>query len=156
MSFLRELKKECLKLNQQNKMSDCIFCKIAKGEIPAKIIAENQDALAFLDIEPKSPGHTLVIPKKHYSDLFGIPEEELKNLFLLVQKSVQILKDRLQAEGFNVGYNHGPVAGQEVMHLHIHILPRYKGDGGRPIQSLVNNQTVDLEEVYKKLKVKLW
>ena len=132
-------------------MQNCVFCKIAKGEIPAKIIAQSDWSMAFLDIEPRSPGHTLVIPKNHYANLLEVPEEELKDLFLLVQKSIRILKEKLGVDNFNVGYNHGSVAGQEVMHLHIHILPRYPNDGGKPIQSLVNNQTVGIEEIYNKI-----
>ncbi len=130
---------------------ECIFCKIAKKEIPAKIIKENEFALAFLDIEPRSPGHTLVIPKNHYQNILEMPENELSSLTLLVKETIALLKERLEVDDFSIGYNHGPLAGQEVDHLHIHIMPRYENDGGRPIQSLVNLPTKDIEEVYKKL-----
>ncbi len=130
---------------------DCIFCKIAKKEIPAKIIKENDSALAFLDIEPRSSGHTLVIPKNHYRNLLEIPDKELKDLAVLVKQVLFLLKERLGVENFSVGYNHGHLAGQEIDHLHIHIMPRYENDQGKPIQSLVNMPSEDIESVYKKL-----
>ncbi len=130
---------------------DCIFCKIASKEIPAKIIKENDFALAFLDIQPRSPGHTLIIPKNHYQNILEVPDEELKSLSILVRETIKLLREKLNVNDFSVGYNHGQLAGQEVSHLHIHIMPRYENDGGKPIQSLVNFSGESVEEVYKKL-----
>ena len=131
---------------------NCIFCKIAQKEIPAKIIKENEIALAFLDIMPRSPGHTLIIPKNHYTNLLEVPDEEIGLLFKLVKEVTILIKESLQVDGFTVGYNHGEVAGQEVNHFHINLIPRYEGDGGKAIQSVVSYKTnEDLDEVYKKI-----
>ena len=130
----------------------CIFCQIAKKEIPAKIIAENETALAFLDINPRSPGHSLIIPKNHYSNLLELPDNQLEQFFKLTKEVISLLKEKLKAEGFIVGYNHGKIAGQEIDHFHLNIIPRYKNDNGKAIQSVVNYQTgQSLEEIYQKL-----
>ena len=132
---------------------NCIFCKIVRKEIPAKIIGENEVALAFLDIMPRSPGHTLIIPKNHYTSLLEVPDSELEPLFKLTKEMIALIKKKLQASGFTVGYNHGKVAGQEIDHFHINVIPRYQGDGGIAIQGVVDYKTGEsLDEVFKKLK----
>jgi len=110
-------------------MNDCLFCKIVSGEIPATKIYENENFLAFLDIHPVNKGHTQVIPKKHSRNLLEIDEETLKELALLVQKLSQKIKTALNADGINIISNNEPVAGQIIFHTHIHIIPRFDGDG---------------------------
>lgn len=117
----------------------CVFCQIISQEIPCYEVYEDQKALAFLDIKPSSPGHTLVVPKNHYSNLEEISEEDLSALIVAVKKAGQILKDRLGVSDYNVVVNNGSVAGQIVDHLHFHIIPRQENDGlpfpsGRPYQ----------------------
>ena len=131
-------------------MDDCIFCKIGKGEIPAHKISENENALAFLDISPHTKGHTVVIPKSHGETVFDINDETYSNLLFFVKKTMQRIQDALNPDGFNVGWNHNTSAGQVVPHLHVHIMPRYNGDGGGSMHSIVKNPgDMSVEEVAK-------
>jgi len=117
----------------------CLFCSIAKKEIPAEIIFEDDKTLALLDIRPRAPGHTLVIPKKHAANVLESDPESLQALALTIRKVTGILQACLEPAGFTTGINHGEMAGQAVAHLHVHILPRFSGDGGGNVHSIVNN-----------------
>ena len=108
---------------------DCIFCKIIAGDIPAYKVYEDDDVLVFLDIAPVNPGHTLVVPKKHYNSLLDLPETEAHKLISAVKKIVPAILAGVSANSFNLGLNVGVEAGQAVPHLHWHIMPRYEGDG---------------------------
>ncbi len=127
----------------------CVFCKIARGEIPAKIVYENSKIIAFLDINPRNEGHTLVIPKTHYQSLLDMPEEILSELLIVAKKLCEKMKNKLQAKGFNLVINIGKVAGQEVPHFHLHIIPRYPDDG--EVIKFGEIKQKNLEEVYHKL-----
>ena len=108
---------------------DCIFCKIIAGEIPAYKVYEDDDVLAFLDITPVNPGHTLVIPKQHYDHLLDLPEAEANKLISVIKKITPAVLAGAGAEGFNLELNNGTVSGQVVNHVHWHIVPRHEGDG---------------------------
>ncbi len=108
---------------------DCIFCKIAKDEIPSYKVYEDNKTLAFLDIAPVNNGHILVIPKKHYKNIEDISEEELYTIIKTVKKIGKALKESLDILGYNVNINNDPIAGQIIPHIHFHIIPRYKKDG---------------------------
>ena len=108
---------------------DCIFCKIVKGEIPCSRVFENEKFFAFLDIGPVNKGHTLVIPKKHYKNLLDMPEEELKGYMEAIQKVSKAVMKGVDADGVNINMSNESAAGQVVMHAHVHIIPRIKGDG---------------------------
>ena len=110
-------------------MSDCIFCKIANGEIPSNTIFENDDFRVILDNGPATKGHALVLPKKHYADLFEIPEETLAGAVKVAKTVAATMKDKLGYDGVNLVQNNGAAAGQSVLHFHLHIIPRYKNDG---------------------------
>ena len=110
-------------------MNDCIFCKIIAGEIPSLKVYEDDNVFAFLDISPNNPGHTLVIPKKHYADITDIPEEELHNMMDAVKKISTALLENTEASGVNLIMNNKPEAGQLVFHAHMHVIPRIPGDG---------------------------
>jgi histidine triad (HIT) family protein len=132
--------------------ANCLFCKIIDGKIPAMVVYENDDVLAFLDIEPRAPGHTLIIPKHHSSNIVDLPESLVAPLFSAVKAVANLLISRLGAEGLTIGINQGQASGQVVDHLHIHLLPRFSGDGGGSVQSVVSSrQAVSLEEVQKKI-----
>ncbi len=134
-------------------MSDCIFCKIGAGEIPSHKVYEDTESLAFLDIHPHAPGHTVVIPKKHAETVFDLGEEEMPALMLAVRKTMIKIDSKLAPDGFNVGWNHHPAGGQVVPHLHIHIMPRYNGDGGGSMHSIIKNPgRKSVEEVAILLK----
>jgi len=106
-------------------MENCIFCEIVKGDIPSTTIYEDKYTLAFLDITPVSRGHTLVIPKKHHQDIFDIPEDALNHIMVTVKK-IAIALDKI-ADGINIGQNNKAAAGQDVFHIHFHVMPRYAG-----------------------------
>lgn len=111
-------------------MDDCIFCKIAQKEIPSNIVYEDEHLLAFLDITQVTPGHTLLIPKKHLADIFAYEEEDAKNVFAAVPKLAKALEKAFpNMQGLNILNNNRPAAYQSVFHSHIHLIPRYSRDG---------------------------
>lgn len=117
-------------------MSGCLFCQIAQGERPAQKVFEGEGAVAFLDIFPCTPGHTLVIPRRHYPTLSEMPAEDIGTLFQTAAVVAPKVQAAMDAAGFNLGINNGKAAGQEVFHAHIHIIPRYQGDGGGSMKSV--------------------
>lgn len=108
---------------------DCIFCRIAKKEIPASVVYEDADSLAFLDINPLNLGHVLVIPKKHYETIGEIPEKEIGELAKTIRKVAIAVQKATGAPGLNITQNNGKAAEQLVPHAHFHIIPRLEGDG---------------------------
>lgn len=106
-------------------MEDSIFTKIIKREIPAKILYEDDDTIAFLDIAPNAPGHTLVVPKKPFVNVFDIDDETLNAVMRTVRKVAPAVRDSVGAKGVHINSNHGEEAGQVVPHLHFHIIPRH-------------------------------
>ena len=108
---------------------DCIFCKIASGQVPSVRIYEDESVFAFLDIGPVSDGHTLVIPKQHFEKLHKCPAEILKQITVVLGRLAGVVADATGADGYNILCNNGPAAGQIVEHLHFHIIPRKDGDG---------------------------
>ncbi len=131
---------------------NCLFCKIVSGEIPCYKVYEDENVLAFLDINPIAKAHTVVIPKIHAETLLDLPDEKIKPLFLAIKKITQQIKDKLKPDGFNIGMNLGKKAGQEVDHLHIHVIPRWQDDKGRSIQSIVNKPPQEkLEDILLNL-----
>lgn len=110
-------------------MSDCIFCQIVNNDLPSQKIFENNEVVAFLDIQPVQFGHALVVSKKHYDTFEQTPVAEIINLFTIVHKLAAAIKASVKANGFNITINNGRAAGQVVDHLHIHIIPRFNNDG---------------------------
>ena len=107
---------------------DCIFCNISNE----KIIAENDLSVAFYDIHPASKGHTLIIPKRHSDNYFELTKEEMAAMFELSLEVERILDEKYHPDGYNVGFNVKEAGGQSVMHTHMHVIPRYKGDHPHP------------------------
>lgn len=107
---------------------DCIFCKIANGEIPAATLFEDEDFRVILDLNPAALGHALILPKKHAANLFELPDETAAKALVLAKKIGGKLKDGLHADGLNVVQNNGEAAGQTVFHFHMHLIPRYSDD----------------------------
>lgn len=108
---------------------DCIFCKIVNKEIPATVIYEDDETMVFMDIGPIIKGHALVIPKKHYDPVSATPDETLAKLHLVAKRIAQAQMNGLGADGVNIMQNNGKAAGQEVEHIHVHVIPRFDGDG---------------------------
>ena len=110
-------------------MRDCIFCRIAAGEVPAARVLETPGVLAFLDIAPVNYGHTLVIPKAHYQNLLELPDALWTEMGQVCRRVAQALQAALHAQGFNLDMNNFEAAGQAVFHAHLHVIPRYYTDG---------------------------
>lgn len=111
-------------LLESDKMNDCLFCKIINGDIPCFKVYEDELVLAFLDINPKSNGHTLIIPKKHFKDIYDIDETTLSHIMKNAKKIMDLLNEKLNPDGFTLVQNNGVV--QEVKHFHLHVMPYYK------------------------------
>ena len=110
-------------------MSDnCIFCRIANGEIPSATLYEDEDFRVILDLGPASKGHALILPKKHAANLFDLPDETAARAIVLAKRIGSVLKEKLHADGVNLVQNNGEAAGQTVFHFHMHVIPRYQGD----------------------------
>jgi len=132
---------------------DCIFCKIVKREIPAKIIDETNKTLAFLDSFPLTKGHSLVIPKNHYEKLQDMPPEENAELFETVRKVISKVDNLTNAT--LVAIHNGKDSGQEIPHVHIHLIPRSKDDSAGPVHSMFKDRPKPTDEEFNELLEKL-
>ena len=131
---------------------DCIFCKIANGEIPSKTLYEDPEFRVILDLGPATKGHALILPKEHAGDLYELPEESAAKAMTLAQKIGKTMVQKLHCDGLNLVQNNGEAAGQTVFHFHLHMIPRYKNDGvglGWKIGKLTDE---DKEELLAKIK----
>ncbi len=120
-----------------------IFSQIVAGEIPARVVYEDERTIAFLDANPLSPGHTLVIPKDEYERLNDVPDDVASDLYATIHRLVPAVEEAVDADATTVAFNNGEEAGQEVPHVHCHIIPRFEGDGGGPIHAIAG-ETPDL------------
>lgn len=109
-------------------MDNCIFCKIAAGEIPSATLYEDEDFRVILDLGPASKGHALILLKEHYANIYEIPDELAGKVMKLAKKMASAMTKALGCDGFNLVQNNGEVAGQTVFHFHMHLIPRYKDD----------------------------
>ena len=106
----------------------CLFCKIIAGEIPCNKLFENDRVIAFLDIKPVNPGHTLIVSKLHTENILDTPESELKEMIAVTKKLIPKILDTIKADAFNIHINNNKTAGQEIPHIHFHIIPRFEND----------------------------
>lgn len=138
---------------------NCIFCKIAQKKIDAKIIDENENAIAFLDAYPLTAGHTLVITKNHYAKLQDVEFDQINQLFSLVNKILPSIEKGTGVQGTLIAIHNGKDAGQEIPHLHVHIVPRKPGDGGGSIHSMFDSshrlEEGEMIKVFKMIKEQL-
>ncbi len=109
-------------------MSDCIFCKIANGEIPSATLYEDEDFRVILDLGPASKGHALILPKAHAANIYEISDDMAAKAMILAKKMATKMNEALKCDGFNIVQNNGEPAGQTVFHFHMHLIPRYEGD----------------------------
>ncbi len=107
----------------------CIFCMIANGEIPAATLYEDDDFRVIMDMGPAAKGHSLILPKQHYANIYELPEELAVKAFSLAKKMATAMTEALHTDGFNIVQNNGAAAGQTVFHFHMHLIPRYENDG---------------------------
>lgn len=131
---------------------DCIFCKIAKGEIPSATVYEDEDFRAILDLGPASYGHTLILPKEHFTDLCDLDEAIAAKVLGIAARIGEAMKAGLSCAGFNVVQNNGEAAGQTVMHFHVHVIPRYEGGPQMVNWTPGENTEAEREEILKKIK----
>ncbi|MCI7814713.1 MAG: HIT family protein [Lachnospiraceae bacterium] len=110
------------------KDQNCIFCKIANGDIPSATLYEDERFRVIMDLGPATKGHALILPKEHFANLYELPDEIASEAFVLAKKMVTKLTETLKCDGFNIVQNNGACAGQTVFHFHIHLIPRYKND----------------------------
>ncbi len=111
------------------KKEDCIFCKIANGQIPSKTIYEDEEFRVILDLGPATKGHALILPKEHAKDLYELPKETASRVLLLAKEMAGRMAEKLHCDGLNLVQNNGEAAGQTVLHFHLHLIPRYLNDG---------------------------
>ncbi len=133
------------------KKDDCIFCKIAAGEIPSRTIYEDESFRVILDLGPATKGHALVLPKDHYANLMELPEETAAGAMKVARKLAPKMLERLHADGLNLVQNNGSTAGQTVMHFHLHIIPRYRDDNQHILWDPRKPEDAELDEVAKIL-----
>lgn len=126
---------------------NCIFCKIANGEIPSSTLYEDEDFRVILDLGPATRGHALLIPKEHYADLFELDDELAAKALTVARKVGKKIKDALGADGFNLVQNNGEAAGQTVFHFHMHLIPRYENDGAGILWNPGKTTPEDMEAV---------
>jgi len=132
-------------------MENCIFCKIVRGELNSWKVYEDESTYAFFDINPKNEYHTLVIPKKHYENMFDIPEAEAVNIMKTIKKIVDLYSVKLGMQNLQVINSSGAQAQQDVFHIHFHIVPRFSGDG----QNIKWNPRTELRDRFDDLLAKL-
>lgn len=130
---------------------DCIFCKIANGEIPSKSLYEDDDFRVILDLGPATKGHALILPKEHYTNLYELPEDTAAEAMKLAKAMATKMTGKLNADGFNLIQNNGEAAGQTVMHYHLHLIPRYKNDGQHILWKPGTVSSEELEEIQKQI-----
>ena len=135
---------------------DCIFCKIIKGEVGSNKVYENENVLALLDVNPISTGHTLIIPKKHFNDIFDIDEDYLKEIIVAAKLISKKTKDNLGAVGINLLQSNGSKAGQVIFHFHLHVIPRYQDDKLRSHKIFADSREIktnstDLIEIERRI-----
>lgn len=130
------------------KDDSCIFCKLANGIIPTNSIYEDENFNVILDLGPATKGHALILPKDHYRNIYELPEDVAGETFKLAKRLAVKMTDKLGADGFNIVQNNEEVAGQSVFHFHMHLIPRYKGDG----QHILWNPTEPSQEELKAVR----
>ena len=137
------------------KDNNCIFCKLANGEIPTNAIYEDDDFKVILDASPASKGHALILPKEHYANIDEIDDEGLAKASKLAKKIITHEKDVLKCDGYNVVQNNGEVAGQTVFHYHMHLIPRYASDDNTNVIEWKHKEFTDDEmaQICKEMKL---
>ncbi len=134
------------------KEDNCIFCKIANGEIPSRTIDENEWFRVVLDMGPATKGHALILPKEHYRNLYDLPEDCASEVLKMAKKTALKMQERLHCDGINLVQNNEETAGQTVFHFHMHIIPRFKDDGQVIGWNPTNPTAEELDNIYNILK----
>ncbi len=128
---------------------NCIFCKIANGEIPSRTIYEDDDFRIILDLNPATRGHALILSKNHYKNLYDMDDDMVSKVLPLAKKMVHHMQEKLKCDGFNLIQNNNEIAGQTVFHFHMHLIPRYKDDNQSFVMSPGNPEIIKDEDIDK-------
>ncbi len=131
---------------------NCIFCKLASGEIPSATVYEDEDFRVILDLCPASKGHALIIPKEHFRNIYDLSDEVAAKVFVLAKKMILKLTEVLKCDGYNIVQNNEEVAGQSVFHFHMHLIPRYQGDEVGLNWKMGTLSEEDKKEILNKIK----
>lgn len=154
-AFLKTLSKEQIEFLQKGQHEECIFCSVVSGKVPAKKIYEDDKVIALLDIYPASKGHSLVIPKKHYTVTAQMNDEEIAHVFKIANKVAALLFDELKCTGTNIMVYNGASAGQRIQHVAVYVIPRYDKDGLDFLWEPKKADDKELETLAKKLNGKI-
>lgn len=136
-------------------MIDCVFCRIVADDLPSHTVHETADAVAFLDANPLADGHTLVIPKAHHERLGDVPADTAEKFYAALHEVVPAVERAVDAPATTVAVNNGPAAGQEVPHVHAHVVPRFEGDAAGPIHALFSGRPTVSEERQAELATEI-
>ncbi len=136
-------------------MEECVFCRIVKREAPAEVVYEDERAMAFMDINPATPGHTLLIPKAHFRNIFDLDEEIAAHLMKVAVKLAPVIREAMGADGLNILNANEPAAFQSVFHFHLHLIPRTYGDGIRPPWILRPGDPTQIKAAAERIRRKL-
>ena len=134
------------------KKDDCIFCKLSNGDIPTNALYEDDVVKVIFDLNPASKGHVLILPKNHFDDIYSMDDATAAHVFQVAVKVAKAMKETLGCEGLNIVQNNGEIAGQTVFHFHMHLIPRYEGDGVGLTWKPGTLTDEDREEILAKVK----
>ena len=134
---------------------DCIFCKIAAGEIPSETVYEDEDFRVILDLNPASKGHALILPKDHADDIFDLSDKDKERVLFVASKVASAMKKALCCTGINLVQNNGESAGQTVKHFHLHLIPRYDGDGAMVLWKPGTSEPEEQKRIAMDIKAKI-
>jgi histidine triad (HIT) family protein len=132
--------------------ASCIFCRIVQKEAPASFVYEDDKVIAFLDIRPLNEGHTLVIPKEHYETIYDIPEDLITHVYKIVKRTAVAVKNATKADGITIIQQNGNAAGQEIFHLHVHVVPRYEEQKLPHFRDIPNASGEQLEQAAEMIR----
>lgn len=136
------------------KDENCIFCKILAGEIPSTAVYEDDDFKAILDVNPAARGHVIILPKNHAANIYELPDEDASKIMIVAKKIATAIEKAYHCDGVNILQNNGEAAGQTVFHLHVHVIPRFKGDTVN-IGWKQGDMPEDLDAIYKEIQAQL-
>lgn len=136
------------------KDENCIFCKILAGEIPSTVVYEDDDFKAILDVNPAARGHVIILPKNHAANIYELPDEDASKIMVVAKKIATAIEKAYHCDGVNILQNNGEAAGQTVFHLHVHVIPRFKGDTVN-IGWKQGDMPEDLDAICKEIQAQL-
>lgn len=133
------------------KKDDCIFCKIANGEIPSRSLYEDDEFKVIMDLAPATKGHSLILPKNHFDNLYELPAETASKAMMLAKKMATVMTEKLSCDGFNLVQNNGECAGQTIFHFHLHLIPRYLDDNQNILFEATHPSAEELDATWKQI-----